>query len=200
MSLAAQSLTGLVVCGGKSSRMGRDKSLLSYHGRPQRYFLADMLRPFCENVFISCNAGQAKEVPAGWQTIPDSASYADIGPMASLLSAFERLPGADFLVIGCDYPFVDASHLRQLVKAFEGSDAVCFRHGEILEPLVAIYSYRMGQKLHDAFKNGKLSLRHFLAEIHCKYIEVPSADFLRSVDDEAGYHHAMDSLARRSSG
>ena len=194
-------LFGLIVCGGNSTRMKRDKSLLEYYGKPQRDHLFELLNSFCSKVYVSCNAAQAKEMSALFDVIPDAEAYTNIGPMASLLSAFDLFPEADFLVIGCDYPFVGDVHLGQLVNAQTAEcDAVCFRHGGISEPLVAIYTCKTAPKLHAAFKKGKLSLRHFLDEARCVVLEPSSAEFLRSVDDEAGYRDAVERLSRQASG
>jgi molybdopterin-guanine dinucleotide biosynthesis protein A len=46
-------VNGLVLAGGKSVRMGKAKDLLHWHGKEQRYFAADLLAPFCDEVFIS---------------------------------------------------------------------------------------------------------------------------------------------------
>jgi len=75
---------GLVMCGGHSNRMGTDKSMLQYYNKPQRYHVYDMLLPFCEKVFISCNAQQAKSVDAGYNFIEEAPIYQDFGPMAAL--------------------------------------------------------------------------------------------------------------------
>src|ERR1043165_6645961 len=99
-------LTGLVVCGGQSSRMGTDKSMLNYHGKPQRYYLYEWLQQWCEEVYISCNADQAATIPGSYNTIADKDEWKDMGPMTGLLSVHTMLPGADMLVIGCDYPLL----------------------------------------------------------------------------------------------
>ena len=54
-------LNGLVLAGGKSERMGFDKSVLNWHGKAQRYYMADMLAPFCDEVFLSCRPDQQVE-------------------------------------------------------------------------------------------------------------------------------------------
>ena len=46
-------MNGLVLSGGQSSRMGRDKALIDYHGLPQYAYVYDLLLGFCDKVFIS---------------------------------------------------------------------------------------------------------------------------------------------------
>ena len=53
---------GLVLIGGRSTRMGQDKSQLVYHEKPQREYLTDLLRPYCDTVYWSMNAKQTSEL------------------------------------------------------------------------------------------------------------------------------------------
>ncbi len=155
---------GLVVCGGQSSRMGTDKSLLLYHDKPQRYHLYDMLQPFCENVFISCNNEQAKNMEPGYDLLPDHPSYTGIGPMAALLSAFKEFPQKDILFIGCDYPLLNRVDLRQFAVYCNTGTATAFYNEQenIYEPLLAWYPYSSAGVLNNMQKAGEYSLQHFL--------------------------------------
>ena len=53
-------LYGLVLAGGRSTRMGQDKSLISYHGKAQREYMADLLGQWCSRTFISCRGDQVE--------------------------------------------------------------------------------------------------------------------------------------------
>ncbi|MCX6290371.1 MAG: NTP transferase domain-containing protein [Bacteroidetes bacterium] len=186
-------LYGLVLTGGKSSRMGAEKGLLDYHGKPQQFHVYDLLRSFCKQVFISCRADQLLNIPDGYEVITDEPRYSNIGPMAGLLSAHKKFPEASFLVTGCDYPFLTLDHLAELVSARnETNDAICFLNPEtnIEEPLIAIYENRSFQALFENFESGKYSLRHFLREVDTKKVVPVSSEFLKSVDDMKSFHLA----------
>jgi molybdopterin-guanine dinucleotide biosynthesis protein A len=193
-------LYGLILCGGQSSRMGEDKSLLDYHGKPQRYFMYDMLEPFCEKVFISCNHEQAKEIPPLYKLIRDKKIFADIGPMAALLSAFEKFPSVSFLVIGCDYPFLTVKNIRDLIhERTEKADAVCYRHPEtdFHEPLICIYENNSREKLLTRFKEKKYSLQQFLKEANTCNVIPSSVNFLTSVNTQEGYRKTKELLSAK---
>ncbi|MDX1545013.1 MAG: NTP transferase domain-containing protein, partial [Christiangramia sp.] len=64
-------LYGLVLAGGKSSRMGMDKGDLKYHGKPQRDHLYEMLQEVCDEVFLSLRKDQEDAVKANFRTIAD---------------------------------------------------------------------------------------------------------------------------------
>ena len=193
-------LYGLILCGGQSARMGEDKSLLDYYGKPQRYFMYDLLQPFCEKVFISCNYNQSEEIYPGYKFITDNKKYSGIGPMAALLSAFEKIPAASFFVAGCDYPFVTAKNIRDLIhERTEMADAVCYQHPEtdFHEPLISIYENNAYEKLLIRFKEKKYSLQQFLKEANTCNVIPSSTFFLTSVNTMEGYHKTKELLSAK---
>ena len=106
-------LYGLVLAGGKSMRMGHDKSIIKWHGIEQRYYMADLLKSVCDNVFISCRPEQQNEIDPKYQVIPDSVTGA--GPMTGIMSAFKAHPDVAWLVTACDLPMLDAATLQYLI-------------------------------------------------------------------------------------
>lgn len=99
-------LTGLIFCGGRSSRMGHDKSLIQYHGIAQWQYAAKLVAPLCSRVVISCRSDQAKQFKTEHTLMADEPKFANAGPMAGLLTAFRAYPSTPFLALGCDYPLV----------------------------------------------------------------------------------------------
>lgn len=117
---AVPPLHGLVLAGGRSVRMGRDKASLAYHGRPQAAHILDLLSAFCIRSYVSCRADQAAlEGLAGLPQLHDA--HADMGPLAGILTAFEAHPEAAWLVVACDLPYLDRASLAALVAARDPS-------------------------------------------------------------------------------
>jgi molybdopterin-guanine dinucleotide biosynthesis protein A len=190
-------LFGLVVIGGKSSRMGEDKSLLNYHGLPQRYYLYEMLQPVCKKVFLSCNHEQAAAIPANYNVITDSDTYNNTGPMAALLSAFENHAEVSFLSVGCDYPFITKDDLLKLIEArSENVMAVSYFNQEfaVEEPLLAIYENTSYPEMMDNYKNEKYSLRHFLKEINAVRIMPSHSETIMSIDTQKQFEDAKHKI------
>lgn len=79
-------LYGLVLAGGKSTRMGEDKGLISYFGLEHRIYLAKLLAPFCEKTYISCQEVQLSDNLDGYNPLIDLVPSK--GPMSGLISAF----------------------------------------------------------------------------------------------------------------
>lgn len=134
-------INGLLLVGGRSTRMGRDKAQLQYHGTPQWQHSRQLLQNCgIQDVYLSCRSDQAGEYP-GMLQIHDS--FTGLGPMGGILSAFRQEPDAAWLVLACDLPFMDEINVRALIQARNSNYcATAFRQPEtegFPEPLVAIW-------------------------------------------------------------
>jgi molybdopterin-guanine dinucleotide biosynthesis protein A len=134
---------GLVLVGGKSERMGRDKALLSYGTEgTQLERTAALLQTVCVNVFISQRVEQAFPIPKGTKVIHDTVEAAK-GPLCGILSAMRAYPEAHWLVLACDLPYLQTATLEKLIgefnKAMPQLIAYQSTHDGLPEPLCAIY-------------------------------------------------------------
>ena len=194
-----QELTGLVVCGGLSSRMGRDKSLVEWHGIAQRYFLYRMTEPLCGSVFISCNAAQAPEIAPDYNYIVDDENYANAGPIAALLTAFDKFPNNSFLVIGGDYPFLKNEDLVHLVSNRNENDVAVSFFDEatgFYEPLIAVYENKIADLLFDNFWQQQFSLQKILAQSSACKVDPIEMKAILSINTQEEYLKAVEEMKK----
>lgn len=111
----APRINGLVLAGGKSIRMGKAKDLLHWHGKEQRYFAADLLAPFCDEVFISCRQDQLDHFDASYNALTDT--FLNMGPFGGILSALRAQRDKAWLVVACDLPLLDQQSLEFLLQS-----------------------------------------------------------------------------------
>ena len=133
-------LLGLVLGGGQSRRMGRDKTSLVYHGKPQIIHTLELLRVAGIEAHISCRVDQSEA--EGFQGLPQIHDrFLGFGPMGGILSALLTHRQAAFLVLACDLPFLDAESISTLIATRDTSKiATAYLSPEGLpEPLCAIY-------------------------------------------------------------
>ncbi|XZF14910.1 NTP transferase domain-containing protein [Chitinophagaceae bacterium MMS25-I14] len=186
---------GLVICGGQSSRMGTDKSRLSYHGTEQRYHVYHLLQHFCEKTFIACNEQQAISVNKDYDLITDAKRYAAIGPAAALLTASDQLPGKNFLVAGCDYPFLTREELQLFVADLKEKTAAFYNEmASVYEPLLAWYTIDATDILREMFLQGKSSLQQLLKTVHAEKYFPSDAAAIKSIDTPGDYKTALKML------
>lgn len=189
-------LYGLVLIGGRSTRMGQDKSQLDYHGRPQREYLTDWLTGYCGAVFWSVNTGQAAVAAHGSRLIVDQ--YPEAGPLGGILSAMETHPTQAWLVVACDLPLLtgrtlaallDGRDTRQPATAFWDAD-----HSSP-EPLVSLWEPTALPLLRSFFRAGQRSPRRFLGQYAGQLLTPPDSDELLNVNDPLTYAAIKQRLA-----
>ncbi len=181
----SSNITCIILCGGKSSRMGRDKAFIPYHGMPQYLHLKNMTKSLCQDTCFSINDSQ-EHLFNGENYIVDK--YHFHGPLNGLLSAFDAYPLSHVLLLGVDYPLLKIDDLTALVANKEDHcDAVCYYHPEenIAEPLVALYDARCAAKLHNYVeKDMRPSIQGFLKSANVKKINLVKPHNMVSFDCE----------------
>ncbi|MBC7921570.1 MAG: NTP transferase domain-containing protein [Ferruginibacter sp.] len=188
-------LNGLVLAGGRSTRMRTDKGLIAYHGKAQREFAYELLSEFCANVFISCRADQA--TLAGFNYLPDT--FLELGPTGGILSAFRHQPDAAWLVLACDLPYLDRGTLAYLVENRQPSKvATTFLDpaGEFPEPLVTIYEPKSYPVLLQMLGLGYACPRKTLLNADVARLRAPDARALTNVNEPGEYEAARKYLDR----
>ena len=182
-------LYGLVLAGGRSSRMGRDKAALRYEGRTQLERAMALLSAHVARAYVSVRPDQkADALRARFAQIEDRAS--DIGPMAGLLAAQAAHPEAAWLVLACDLPLLDEPTLRRLIGARASTAlATAYRssHDGLPEPLCAIYEPRSRAALSDYVAQGKHCPRKFLLHVGAHLIEEPNPRALDNINTPEEY-------------
>jgi molybdopterin-guanine dinucleotide biosynthesis protein A len=191
-------LYGLVLLGGLSRRMGRDKAEQSYHGKPQGVWAYEALQAVCDQVFLSARPNQSYAWLQAQRVIRDS--YHNIGPAAGLLSAADRLPEAAWLLLACDMPLVNRTVLCDLVAGRADDYAtVAYRHADgTPEPLCAIYEPTACQLLKGKVEKGQgPSLRALLLSVGTRWLKPCDGDRLGNANDPAGRAELAAQIAQR---
>lgn len=177
-------LYGLVLAGGKSRRMGRDKALLQREGQSQLSYVASLLEGVAGRVFVSARPDQMDDPERSrYATIVDR--YTDIGPIAGILSAMDEHPDVDWLVIACDLPNLDAETLEYLVEhRGESEPFTAYRssYNGLPEPLCAIYTAGSDLLLRRFVDDGIYCPRKMLINSDTLLLDQPNSAALDNVN------------------
>jgi molybdopterin-guanine dinucleotide biosynthesis protein A len=158
-------LYGVVLAGGSSRRMGRDKATLEYRGRSQVALAFDLVSRHCQRTFISVRPDQTTDpARAALPQIVDG--IAGIGPIAGIAAAQAAFPEAAWLVVACDLPFLGDAAIARLVAARGAHVIVAYRseHDGLPEPLCAIYEPSTRAAILDAIGRDRRCPRKFILE------------------------------------
>lgn len=121
--------------------MGHDKALLDRGGKTQLAYVVSLLEAHVERVFVSTRADQEEDAERRqFERITDR--YQDLGPIAGILSAMDAYPHADWLVVACDLPNIDAPTIQRLLDHRDSDNpfiAYASSYDALPEPLCALY-------------------------------------------------------------
>ncbi|AXE19788.1 molybdenum cofactor guanylyltransferase [Runella rosea] len=174
-------MNALILAGGRSTRMGTDKSLLTYHHQPQWRYLYELLTPYCSTVFISCRADQKDN----FDSFPCLIDTREIGPLGGILSAFEHSPNEAWLVMACDMPLVAPETIAFLVNHRQSNQiATAFQHPETLfpEPLLTIWEPQSYQSIQAQFQQNRFSPLQILKKANVHLIPCPTPRWLQNIN------------------
>jgi molybdopterin-guanine dinucleotide biosynthesis protein A len=173
--MSAAPLHGLLLCGGASRRMRRDKAQLNYAGEPQLLRTWRLLTSVTQRAFVSVRDGQRDEpLRASLPQLIDT--YDAVGPVAGILSAHDAFPDAAWLVIACDLPLLDEATLRALIAARDPSkEATAFasRFDGLPEPLCALWEPAIHQRLKQRYEAGSYCPRKVLIQADTRLLPAP---------------------------
>ena len=194
--IASRSLYGLVLVGGRSTRMGRDKAELSYHGKSQIGHICSLLDNFVDTTYISCRFEQKDSLCFGrYKTIQDR--FLGFGPIGGILSAFQKHHQAAWIVVACDMPFIDKKSIEYLIeKRNPYRFATCFYNPKKKwpEPLFAIYEPKAAMRLGHYLFTGLFCPRKILANSRIEQLNPLSLDVLNNVNTPDEFKTAHDRI------
>ncbi len=187
---------GLVLAGGRSTRMRADKAALRYQGRAQLERAMSLVAALLPRVFVSVRADQNDDpLRARFERIVDR--HANVGPIAGLLAAQAKNPDVAWLVLACDLPLLDSDSLRHLLSEREPARmATAYRssHDGLPEPLCAIYEPRSAALLAAHLAAGGNCPRRFLLSGDAKLIDQPHPRALDNINTPEEYAELVGKL------
>lgn len=188
-------IKGLVLAGGESRRMQRDKSELVYYGTSQREHVFSLMKPYCSSVYLSCNPTQAEALIEKEHVIEDI--FLKLGPMGGILSAFRSDPNAAWLTVACDLPFLSKATIQYLIAHRHPSKvATCFLDSQGLypEPLVTIWEPRAYPVLLEYLSQGYSCPRKVLINSDVEILKAPNTQDFHNVNHPDEYEKAKKEL------
>jgi molybdopterin-guanine dinucleotide biosynthesis protein A len=191
--------TAIIMAGGRSTRMGHDKSLLplktqqpaicdaskNNNARPMIQHIFDQLRP-CFNQILISSDDTSRYAFLGAPVIADR--MPGQGPLMGIASALAASDNEVNLVIACDIPEVDIALVRTMLRRIRGYDAVVPKTGPSqYEPLFAVYKKRILKALENALSSGQRRIIDALSPCRVKYLDLTGTGCLRNLNTMQDY-------------
>jgi molybdopterin-guanine dinucleotide biosynthesis protein A len=161
-------LSGFVLAGGQSTRMGLDKARLEIAGVPLLLRTVNLLKPYVDSVAILAPAGRYEFIHE--PTIPDR--WPGKGPLAAILTGLEHLTGEWGIFLACDLPLLDGRFIELLIERAEASDsdAVVPRTAGGWQPLCAAYRRSSAHHIRQMIEEGETAIIKVLPRLQVDVI------------------------------
>ncbi len=161
-------VTGVVLAGGNSSRMGIDKASLIIDGKKMISYVIDALKEVFSDIIVVTK--DANDIPiSGVKTIADSIS--GCGPLVGIYSALSSCDTPYCFVIACDMPCVDPDLVRWMVNCGGDYDAFVPKLGGFFEPLFALYSNKCLDPIKQNLARGDYRVRSVFSKVNVGYAD-----------------------------
>jgi molybdopterin-guanine dinucleotide biosynthesis protein A len=153
-------VTALVLCGGRSRRMGRPKAFLPYEGKTMIEHVLGIVSDLFNEILLVANEPDLFE-DFDVDVVKDILPYR--GPLGGILSGLLVSSNPHAFVIACDMPLVPRRLVRDIASRRHGNDVVVLSHLHGVEPLLGIYSKNCIRQLEESLFAGNLSVQDFLS-------------------------------------
>lgn len=157
-------LTGIILSGGKSSRMGKEKGLVDFQGKPLISYAINAIKPLVNSIIIGANNELNEYQKLGYKIVEDEVRH--IGPLGGILSALRQSDTMYNIILSCDMPFINKEALQFMNQQRNDYDIVVAAHnGNKIEPLCGIYSKNTLPIIENAIENGNYKLRDIFGKV-----------------------------------
>lgn len=177
--------SAVILAGGDSRRMGRDKALLEFEGRPLIAVIAERLKELFDEVVIGANRLDDYAF-LGLPVVQDREP--GLGPLMGIASCLDRVANDLAFVTACDIPFLDLGFAADLVEAAEGADLVLPQSGpEAYEPLFAVYRTSVIPAALDLLASGRRSILDLRDRVRVRVMPLPASIRLSNLNTIEDY-------------
>ncbi len=167
-AIEPRDLTGLVLMGGQSRRMGQDKAWMPWHGEPLWQRQVRLLATLCAPVWRAVRHGARPEP----NIIVDASPFP--GPAPALVQALTSMPGTWLLVLAVDLPQVDLALLQALVAARTPDGVTMAASLARIQPLCSIWHRSAAERLPNPEQTVNASIQSLLTRVPQSTYHLPA--------------------------
>lgn len=179
---------GLVLVGGKSTRMGKDKSQLNYFGKPQKEIAKQLLESKNLETFYSVQKSKNED------EISDI--YPNLGPIGGIYAAFQKDPNSAWFVLATDVPFVNKEVINLLLEnrnQNKVATSIKGKNKDFIEPLISIYEPKAFFLLKEYVEKGIYSPMKLLMNSEIEIVEVDD-NLIRNINTPEEFEIAKSQI------
>ncbi len=160
-------ITGIILSGGQSTRMGTDKALIQINGKTLLENVIHICQPLCTQILISSN--NIAHEKFGYKTIPDEIK--NCGPLGGIYSCLKQSENEWNFVVSVDAAYVEPEFVSFLISEIGNYDAIAPIHDFGKEPLIAMYQKKGLPEMKKMLDSNNYKMNNLLNSINTKFVE-----------------------------
>ncbi len=163
-----QDVTGIILAGGQSARLGQNKAFVEIDGQTLVERVVDRLRRVVAQIVLVTNSPEQFAfvgLPTTADLIPE------VGAVGGLHAGLSAIGTEYGFVVGCDMPFLNVGLMRYLISLREGYDVVIPRLGQYHEPLHAVYARRCLATIEERVRSGRRRILDVCRDMRVRYLD-----------------------------
>lgn len=161
-------ILGAILSGGKSSRMGTDKGLMTIDGKAMVEYSIALLKHITEDIVISTSNADYEKF--GCRLIPDV--IPNLGPIGGLYTILKQTDYQAFFFMPCDMPFAKRELANKLLSFKDEYDIVVPIHKDRVHPLMGYYSRNILPIIDVHIKSGNYKIQNLLKKCNTMYYPI----------------------------
>ena len=162
--------SGILLAGGKSTRMGEDKAFMIYKNRFLYEHSLSVLSVFSEDILISSSNPRFEK--SDYRLIPDETS--GLGPLGGIYSCLKKIKYNYAIVLPCDLPLISGAIIEKLITASENSEiTIALNHNNLPEPLVGIYSISAIPAMQEMIESNQFKMQELFTRVKTRFVKIP---------------------------
>lgn len=188
-------MPGYILAGGKSSRMGTDKGLLSLGSKPLIQYVIEKLEPAVEKIVIVSNNPEYRNF--GFEVINDVIK--DCGPAGGIHSALNHCHSRQVFVVSCDLPFISTQAARYIIQNAALQQITIPVYHERTEPLFAVYTNECLKKWQELIEHRIIKLHDMVSYFKLLKLNVSNNELFNeltftNINDVTDFQNAVKQL------
>lgn len=156
--MTKKKITGIILAGGKSSRMGSDKGIVNLNGKKFIEHILEAVLPNVNEVLIIANNDNFNNL--GYKVIKDKIK--DCGPLGGIYTGLMNSKTENNIIVSCDIPFINSDLVKYIIENTSNADITVPIYKGNIEPLCAVYTKRTSDQIYNLIMNKDLKIQNIL--------------------------------------
>jgi molybdopterin-guanine dinucleotide biosynthesis protein A len=178
----------VILCGGKSSRMGEDKSLLPFSSSSLTQYQFDRLKPYFKNIYLSSKINKFDFISDNELLLDENKDV--FSPILALNTIFNKFENQKIFIITVDTPLVSIESISKLIEESKDVD-ICVAQTEKIHNLCGVFSSNISLAIKNMIENNIHKIGYLIKNNKFKIVEFPNDSEFININNQNDYEKAL---------